>query len=213
MCMDGKTMAKAQEKSTRAPQQKRSIDKKKRILEAAFETFCRQGYYKTTTTQVAKGAGVSIGCLYSYFTDKYSLFTAIMERYDSEFDAARTRALETVDGKPRAHAQTIRAVMTSLLEAHEASRELNREIAILAFSDPAIAARKEQQAEKILDAIRGYLAEHRRDMRPVDLEAAAIVVWKTISGLVDSMVFEPPAVGRERLIDATVDALCAYLVR
>lgn len=200
-------------KGTRAPRQRRSIEKRDRILEAAYATFCEQGYYKSTTIEIARRAGVSVGCLYSYFADKYDLFVAILDRYEGGFETARTRALEAVDGRTRTHAEVIRAVMTSLLQEHEATRELNREIGILAFSDPAIAARKGQQAGKILDAIQQYLAAHREDLRPADPEAAAIVVWKTISALVDSMVFDPPMIGRERLIDATVEALCAYLLK
>ena len=92
---------------------------------------------------------MSIGCLYSYFADKNDLFTVILDRYDSEFDALRVRSLEPVDGVPRTHAGVVRSIMTALLEEHEASRELNREVKMLSFSDPAIAARLERQAVKI----------------------------------------------------------------
>jgi AcrR family transcriptional regulator len=203
----------AETKKTRLPQQQRSIDKKKKILDAAYEVFCTKGFYKTTTIEIARRAGVSIGSLYSYFADKNDLFTAILDRYDSEFDALRVRALEPVDGTPRSHAKLIRSIMTALLEEHEASRELNREIKMLSFSDPAIAARMERQAVKIRQAVRTYLTANREALRPFDLDAATVVVWKTISSLVDGIVFEPQTIDRQRIIDATVDALCAYLVK
>ena len=56
--------------SNRNPQQKRSIDKKNRIIEAGFELFKEQGYYNTNTTEIADKAGVSTGTVYSYFKDK-----------------------------------------------------------------------------------------------------------------------------------------------
>lgn len=200
-------------RKTRSPQQRRSIDKKERIIDAAYTVFCAKGFYKTTTIEIAKKAGVSIGCLYSYFSDKNDLFTVILDRYDAEFDAARERALQPVDGETRTHAEVIRAVMTALLEEHEGSRELNREIKVLSFSDPAIATRMERQSAKIQDAVRSYLHAHQDELRPVDVEAATVVVWKTISALVDGMVFEPLTVDRERILNAAVDALCAYLVK
>ena len=43
---------------TRIPVQKRSIEKRKRILEAGFQLFCEKGYYKTNTAEIAKYAGV-----------------------------------------------------------------------------------------------------------------------------------------------------------
>jgi len=203
----------AEEKKIRAPQQRRSIDKKKKILDAAYGVFCAKGFYKTTTIEVARRAGVSVGTLYSYFSDKNDLFNVILDRYDSEFDVLRARVLDPGDGKPRTHREVVRAVMTTLLEQHEASRELNREIKILSFSDPAIAARIDGQAVKIQDAIRSYFNAYREDLRPADLEAATVFVWKTISSIVDAIVFEPPAIDRQRIIDATVDALSAYLLR
>jgi len=203
----------AEEKKTRAPQQRRSIDKKKKILDAAYQVFCARGFYKTTTIEIARRAGVSVGTLYSYFSDKNDLFNVILDRYDSEFDALREQALDPGHGRPRSHREVIRAVMTTLLEQHEASRELNREIKILSFSDPAIAARIDSQAGKIRGAIRSYFNANREDLRPVDLDAATVFVWRTISSIVDLVVFEPQAIERQRIIDATVDALSAYLLK
>ena len=46
---------------TRIPVQKRSIEKRKRILEAGFQLFCEKGYYKTNTIEIARHAKVSTG--------------------------------------------------------------------------------------------------------------------------------------------------------
>ena len=62
--MGGDLMAK-----TRIPTQKRSIEKREKILKAGFELFCKNGYYKANTAKIAKCAGVSTGALYSYFAD------------------------------------------------------------------------------------------------------------------------------------------------
>ena len=52
---------------TRVPIQKRSIEKKQKILDAGFELFCKKGYYKTNTIEIAKHAGVSTGAFYRLF--------------------------------------------------------------------------------------------------------------------------------------------------
>lgn len=59
---------------TREPQQKRSIEKKNRIIETGFRLMCENGYQKTTTADIAKAAGVSTGIIYSYFKDKRDIF-------------------------------------------------------------------------------------------------------------------------------------------
>lgn len=66
---------------TRVPIQKRSIEKKQKILDAGFALFCEKGYYRTNTTEIAKCAGVSTGALYSYFKDKREVYIAALDSY------------------------------------------------------------------------------------------------------------------------------------
>ena len=49
----------------REPRQQRSIEKKNKIIEVGFGLMCDQGYHRTTTTDIAKAAGVSTGIIYS----------------------------------------------------------------------------------------------------------------------------------------------------
>ena len=55
----------------REPIQKRSIEKKEKIIKSGFELICEKGYYNTNTAEIAKAAGVSTGIVYQYFKDKY----------------------------------------------------------------------------------------------------------------------------------------------
>lgn len=65
----------------REPKQKRSIDKKNKIIKAGFDLFCEKGYYNTNTAEIAKRADVSTGTVYSYFEDKKSIFLDVIEYY------------------------------------------------------------------------------------------------------------------------------------
>lgn len=65
----------------REPQQKRSIDKKSRIINAGFELFSEKGYHNTNTTEIANKAGVSTGTVYSYFKDKKDIYIASFENF------------------------------------------------------------------------------------------------------------------------------------
>ena len=47
----------------REPSQKRSIETKRKIIEAGYNLFAKYGYYKINTAQIAKEAGVSTGIL------------------------------------------------------------------------------------------------------------------------------------------------------
>lgn len=79
---------------TRIPVQKRSIEKRKRILEAGFQLFCEKGYYKTNTIEIARHAKVSTGTVYSYFKDKKEIY---MGAYETYLDSISTQLFERLD--------------------------------------------------------------------------------------------------------------------
>ena len=67
--------------TVREPIQKRSIEKKEKIIKYGFELICEKGYYNTNTAEIAKAAGVSTGIVYSYFTDKHDILLEGLKRF------------------------------------------------------------------------------------------------------------------------------------
>ena len=61
--------------------QKRSIEKKTKIIKAGLDLFCEKGFYNTNTVEIAKAAGVSTGTVYSYFKDKKDIYIASFEYF------------------------------------------------------------------------------------------------------------------------------------
>lgn len=59
-------------------------DKAEQILQGALPEFLKNGYACTSMDKVAQAAGVSKQTLYSHFTDKEGLFTALVQRMASE---------------------------------------------------------------------------------------------------------------------------------
>jgi len=51
-----------------------------RILDSAFAVFGECGFQATTLKEIATGAGISAGSVYTYFPDKESLFKAAVNR-------------------------------------------------------------------------------------------------------------------------------------
>ena len=62
----------------RIPTQKRSIEKKDKIVEKGFELMCENGYFNTSTNDTAKYAGVSTGIIYQYFKFFYCSTTFVI---------------------------------------------------------------------------------------------------------------------------------------
>lgn len=58
------------------------------VADAAVKLFARQGYYKTTIQEIATDAGVSVGLIYKYFTDKDDILMYVLLQV---IDGYRTR--------------------------------------------------------------------------------------------------------------------------
>ncbi|MEO1295349.1 MAG: TetR/AcrR family transcriptional regulator [Cyanobacteria bacterium J06636_16] len=65
----------------RQPQQARSQERVKHILDVAEHLFLEAGYESTTTRAIAARAGVSVGSLYQFFPDKEAILKALAVRY------------------------------------------------------------------------------------------------------------------------------------
>jgi len=196
-----------EKKIVREPKQKRSSETCERIRLAALTLFCRDGYYRTTTNAIAKEAGVPIGSLYSYFADKDALFLDILADYHKMFVRANDEILSQEDLFRTNKRAWTRALIESLISVHEKSRDLNREIKILALSRPDIADYCRQNATFTQKLTRDYLIRFREDFNIQDIEAAAVVAFTFITSIVDYVVFDNPEADRTLIVDTAVEWL------
>ena len=65
----------------RRPKQARSQKRYDDILDIASNLFLEKGFNSTTTNEIARRAGISIGSLYQYFNNKEAIVDALKTRY------------------------------------------------------------------------------------------------------------------------------------
>jgi AcrR family transcriptional regulator len=76
------------------PHQERAVRTVRGMLIAADEMIARDGFDRFTTADVAQAAGVSIGIVYRYFTDRVAILDAL---YPDRYALLRPGALEEHD--------------------------------------------------------------------------------------------------------------------
>jgi len=64
-------------------------DRRRAISAAALELFVSKGYRATSTREICRAAGISMGTLYHYFRDKEELFSSTVARFMEEDIRAR----------------------------------------------------------------------------------------------------------------------------
>jgi AcrR family transcriptional regulator len=202
---------KKKDQQTRMPKQLRSINKKEKILEAAMELYYEKGYYKTTTNEIAQRAGVSIGTLYSYFKDKDTVFFEVLDKYHKTFTEAKDEIINDPDLLRTDIKLWLRYLFKSLIKVHEESKLFNREINVISYYNPEVAAIVAKNRQSTMKETVGYFLELKEEFEADDVEAVAAVIFDLISATVDRIVFGQNEISRERLIDSTIDIVYSYL--
>ena len=85
------------------------VEKRRRqIVEAAAKLFIAQGFHKTTTRQIARAAGFSIGSLYEYVTSKEDVLYLVCESIHAEVERGVAQAMQRTGGGKAVLAEVIR---------------------------------------------------------------------------------------------------------
>ena len=125
------------DKDVRIPRQKRSIEKKQRIIKVAHQLFDKNGYYATNTAMIAKQAGLSVCSIYSYFQDKKDIMLACLQDNSEEIDRRICEQISklAVDSDIFSIAQGVYRVF---IESHKFSKQYHDDVMSLKYTDENI---------------------------------------------------------------------------
>lgn len=126
---------------TRIPTQKRSIEKRNKIIENGFKLICEKGYYNISTPDIAKAAGVSTGIVYQYFNDKKDIFIEGIKNYSQTImfpmiDILETENIKIYNIKDLENA--LSKIINSFIENHTMSKKAHEELMAMSHLDEEI---------------------------------------------------------------------------
>ncbi|MFT7520816.1 MAG: AcrR family transcriptional regulator [Kiritimatiellia bacterium] len=189
---------------SRSPRGTRTI---RRILDAAAESFGREGYRGASMSMVAKAAGVSKGLLHYHFKNKDELlmeaqraaFTKLHDEFDGRFeqgDVGMATALEALDAL-WASVREMRSWAPFLLETMSLSAQygpVRRQLDIF----------YEEVTNMLENGVRRVFADeqHRLIMPP---DRLAMVVRTTVHGLLVELAYASGPDDLERLDQVYAD--------
>ncbi|MFC8278229.1 TetR/AcrR family transcriptional regulator [Streptomyces sp. NPDC057271] len=142
-------------KSERPRQLSTAEERREMVLRTAIGAFAARGYWGTTTTEVAKAAGISQAYVYRLFPNKELLFTAVVEHCfvrvrssleQAAADARGSSAEVVLAAMGDAYAQLISNNDLMLIQLHAQAA---------AVSEPAVRETVRQGYARLVEYVRG----------------------------------------------------------
>ncbi|HEX9037498.1 MAG TPA: TetR/AcrR family transcriptional regulator [Ktedonobacterales bacterium] len=154
-------------------------DKRQAILEAAQELFAEQGYDETTIAEIARAAGVAVGTVYLYFTNKHEIQIDVCLALNYE--------IAKVIQSPAILALPLRQVPRAIIEASfRSSRENMRFMRSYQVDPqtPAEAARLREGQKQVSSALESFFNAiiSRGEFPPFNTAAYAELLDNLVGG-------------------------------
>jgi AcrR family transcriptional regulator len=157
------------------------------ILDAAEELIARHGLHDAALVQIAKRAGVAVGTLYNYFTDRDALIKALFESRRATLKPRLLAASQA--GADLAFEPRLRRFVRDVLEAFESHRSFLK----LAIENEHLKPSASTTPHDVLSGVRavvaagvreGAIAAHRGDVLPLAITATikSIAVHRVQAG-------------------------------
>lgn len=195
--------------ATRVPTQKRSIEKKQRIKDAALKLMSEKGYFATSSNEIAREAGVSIGTFYSYFRDKKELYAELV---DDIYTAVLTPINLNELPDDLSIEETVQLYVTAVFRGHEYQTAFQREISSLSEQSDEFRAIEMVHKSNILHVFSEALKAYREELKPQDLETSTYIILTTVEAVIHDTLFHNGGKNKEAVIRELTAMIVNYLV-
>ena len=198
----------------REPIQKRSIEKKEKIIHAGFELICEKGYYNTNTAEIAKVAGVSTGIVYQYFKDKHDILIEGIRLYaNSLFYPLLLIANENI--KTNINKENfsfiLRDMINKFIKNHKISKTAHEEIIAMTHSDQEVAQIFHNSEMEMANKVTSILLEN--GFKSENLSEKVHVAIGMIDNLCHEIVYHKhKELDYEKMIDIVVKTITNMLI-
>ena len=175
------------DKKIREPKQSRSVEKKNRIVQAGYELFAEKGYINTNTAEIAKRAGVSVGLVYGYFTDKKDILLEVLDIY---INNVFSPVLATFEGlsAPLDFEKILNLIVDKAVDLHKNNALIHETLHSMTYIDEGIKNKflylEDNMTEKIVDSLK------RAGYAPIDLKEKVHLAIETIQSYAHECIYD-----------------------
>lgn len=193
------------------PQDKRRMETKKKIVDAAMLLFSTKGYYKTNSKEIAKDAGVSIGSFYTYFEDKKALLIDILNTYIQETLPITSEQNYSSSISSHDRKVILKSLIEKCFDSHYFTLGFYQQVTMLSAVDEEIGRVFKEYQNTILIRIKDILLSCEPNLSDNRKKAACIIVYSAIEGCIHFVKFSESDIEEKLLINELVRFIDAYL--
>jgi len=206
-----------QKQKARNPVQKRGIETRQKIIEAAEALFAEKGYHKTNALEIAARAGVATGSFYGYFNNKKEvLIEAIRNFYSNASEKVlnvyQAQVHENNTDNYREGKNLVHFMIQSLYATHDINPALHREFIAMVLLDKEIEDINREEERKVIVAMVSLLKAYRENTRVKDIEAAAELLYRVSEEIIHRIRIIGTDIESDRLLAELEDMVCRYLL-
>ena len=196
-----------------APKQKRSRRTRQRLIRSATRLFSEKGYEATTTNQIARRAGVSVGTFYTYFLDKRAIFLEIYRDYSldiertihAELNPERWRGVDFHTG--------IHSLVRTAFQSHKRDPGLQRAFAQIAMKDPEFQDVRDRIRALLREPLERLIENRRDEIKVRNIPLAAFLIDETVEACLHRSIVADAPFAEKELIEELANMITGYLVR
>lgn len=139
--------------------QQRTIESRKKLLDAAYRLFIDKGYYNTNTKEIAHHAGVSIGNFYNYYQDKGEIYCALLEAYTTDSCEAMQKLVDQLMAfhNRSAYKEFLSSALYQLLDRDADRNKFFVDAAVIAKENAQVQAIISKAEEKLISILELFL--------------------------------------------------------
>ncbi|MCR5544551.1 MAG: TetR/AcrR family transcriptional regulator [Eubacterium sp.] len=208
------------DKEIRVPKQKRSIEKKQRIKNAAIKLMSEKGYHSTSSNEIAKEAGVSIGTFYSYYKDKKDLYKELvadiynvvispMNMNEESEEGSASSPFDNLDNL--SIEETVYLYIETVFKGHEYETAFQREIASLSEQSDEFREIEMVHKKGLTQMFISVLSAYKDELKIKDLKTASYLILTTVEAAVHDTMFHNGGKNKKAVIRELTAMIVNYL--
>lgn len=193
----------------REPVQKRSIEKKEKIIQAGFELICEKGYYNTNTAEIAKVAGVSTGIIYQYFNDKHDILIEGIKTYSNSIFFPMLVFSDKDINFDNFNVE-LKNMINKFINNHKVSKTAHEELMAMTHSDLEVANIFHDVEIEMTEKVSAILVKNGFD--PINLSEKVHISINLIDDLCHEIIYHKhKQLNYEKMIDIVIEMISNIL--